>query len=335
MSKNFYLDAEWKRWIAENVLLGGDPEGMTKILVSKGFDEEHSRLEVDAARGHPYVIASKAVVQQLRKREWVLHNSRMLREAVDCSIAEIWNSIDNASFFRNYYAINRPLIIRGGASKWPAVQLWNEEYLISKAGHREVQIQSGRNSDTRYEINASTHREVLTFADFVTRVFRSGETNDFYMTAQNSDINGRVLEPLWPDVSPIPEMLEGDAKTGRMFFWMGPSGTVTPLHHDLTNNLMIQVVGRKRVKLIAPDYLPFVYNHFHCFSEVDAEAVDLQRFPLFKKIKVQDVTIGPGDILFLPIGWWHHVRGLDPTITITCTNFRGVSNQFSDLHPKL
>ena len=114
-----------------------------------------------------------------------------------------------------------------------------------------------------------------------------------------------------------------------MFFWMGPAGTVTPLHHDLTNNLMMQVRGRKRVKMIAPDYLPYIYNELHCYSSVDPENVDRDRYPLFDNVRVIDVTIGPGDILFLPVGWWHHVRGLDPTITITCTNFRGI-NRFTD-----
>jgi ribosomal protein L16 Arg81 hydroxylase len=36
---------------------------------------------------------------------------------------------------------------------------------------------------------------------------------------------------------------------------------------------------------------------------------------------VIDVEIGPGDLLFLPVGWWHHVRGLETSITMTFTNF--------------
>jgi len=27
------------------------------------------------------------------------------------------------------------------------------------------------------------------------------------------------------------------------------------------------------------------------------------------------------DLLFLPVGWWHHVRGLEISITMTFTNF--------------
>lgn len=149
------------------------------------------------------------------------------------------------------------------------------------------------------------------------------------MTANNADNNSEALIGLWTDADPLPSFLDPDSAAGNMFFWMGPAGTVTPLHHDLTNNLMIQIRGRKRVKLIAPEYLPYVYNHLHCHSRVDPENVDEERYPLFQNVHVTDVTIGPGDILFFPVGWWHHVRGLDPTITVTCTNFRGI-NRFTD-----
>jgi ribosomal protein L16 Arg81 hydroxylase len=34
------------------------------------------------------------------------------------------------------------------------------------------------------------------------------------------------------------------------------------------------------------------------------------------------VPLNPGDVLFIPIGWWHHVRALDVSMTLTHTNFR-------------
>ena len=247
MVQKQYIDSDWKRWIAENVLLGRPREELTRVLVEKGFDEAHSRLEVDTAANHPYLASAQAVVRQLAKRDWVLHTQRMLQESGVNPVAEQSDSIELTQFNEFYYAANRPIVIRGGANELPAIKKWTPEFLIETAGESEVEVQANRNSDPSYEIQNLKHRDRCRFGDFVKRVFEGGETNDFYMTANNSELNGKALAEFWPDTRPLPKMLSEDLAEGRMFFWMGPAGTVTPLHHDLTNNLMVQVAGHKRV----------------------------------------------------------------------------------------
>jgi len=84
---------------------------------------------------------------------------------------------------------------------------------------------------------------------------------------------------------------------------------------------MAQVVGRKHIRLIPPYELPHLYNHRHCYSQVNLDHIDYDRFPSFHNVRVIDVTLSPGQLLFLPVGWWHHVTGLDISITMTFTNF--------------
>lgn len=59
-----YIPAEWKRWIAENLLRGSDPDELSRLLVDKGFSESLSRLELDAALTHPYLDAARGVLAQ-------------------------------------------------------------------------------------------------------------------------------------------------------------------------------------------------------------------------------------------------------------------------------
>ncbi len=109
-------------------------------------------------------------------------------------------------------------------------------------------------------------------------------------------------------------------ETGLGFIWIGPKGTVTPWHHDLTNNLLLQISGRKRVRMVASHDTPLMRNHRHCFSAWGSD--DLLPGPARDgKPAVLECTIGPGDAVFLPIGWWHHVDGLDQTIGMSFTRF--------------
>ena len=46
-------------------------------------------------------------------------------------------------------------------------------------------------------------------------------------------------------------------------------------------------------------------------------------------VPVLDVELAPGEILFLPVGWWHFVEGLDISLTISATHVRWDNDFFS------
>lgn len=107
----------------------------------------------------------------------------------------------------------------------------------------------------------------------------------------------------------------------KISFWFGPRGTVSPLHRDDVNVMFCQVRGRKRVRLVSSAQLHRVYNERSFFSEVDLDRPDLERYPRFDGVRVLDGVVGPGEVLFIPVGWWHHVTALDVSISVAMTNF--------------
>lgn len=314
-------DDGWRRWIAENLLLGNPPEVIRAALVQNDFTEEEAAREVAGALASPYVLGGARIANRLRKREWTLRvYGRLAMMRADADVIQRRERLSRDEFFEQYYFQNRPVIITGMLKSWPACTKWDMEYFRSRCGDREVEVQFGRESDDNYEINGPKLKKLMPFREYVDMVEGAGTTNDFYMTANNASRNRAALAPLWDDVEPITEYLDGTSKdTG--FFWLGPAGTRTPYHHDLTNNFMAQVIGRKHVKMVPLHDTAYVYNTIHCYSEVDASDVDLDGFPAFRKAQVLDCTLGPGELLFIPIGWWHYVEGLDPTVTLSFTNF--------------
>ena len=88
------------------------------------------------------------------------------------------------------------------------------------------------------------------------------------------------------------------------YLWLGPMGSLSPLHFDRTDNFLVQVYGQKRWTLIAPRYNTDVY--FPCpqlsstvmhFSPVDIEKPDLSAYPRFANVTPVEFVMGPGEVL--------------------------------------
>jgi hypothetical protein len=245
------ITAEWKQWIAENILQWVDHDAIMTVLTRHGFSRECALSEVTEASMHPYVHAARSLARKLKKRDWLLEVYRRLSgESSGSDSVERRRGLNRDDFLREYYMTNRPVLIEGAIENWPALQMWTPRNLKERFATRVVQIQYGRKNDNRYEINSNRHKREMFFGDYVDLVTGAGETNDFYMTANNATRNSEALKELWDEIASIRMYLTQDT-TKKGYFWFGPAGTITPLHHDLTNNFMVQIYGRKQVKIIA------------------------------------------------------------------------------------
>jgi hypothetical protein len=324
------LDDEWRRWIAENIMIGQSPESVLEAMRSSGLSPDESSREIKAALESPYVKGSHLLRNRLEKRTWLLAVYRKINRLHPGS-GEIERRyrLPRQGFLREYYTTNRPVIITGMMDDWPAMRKWNLDYFAREFGDRVVEVQMGRTAGANYETEREKYVSTIRFGDFVEKVRSSGETNDFYLTANNNSSNRKVLAELWDDIVQIPEYLASDRPGG--YFWMGPRGTITPFHHDLTNNFMAQVIGRKRVK-IAPSWdLPIMRNYLHCFCQVDGRVAPPAKQPPLDEPQILEVILNAGEVLFLPIGCLHYVEGIDISVTVSFTNFV-FDNDFSSFY---
>ncbi|ADO72771.1 Transcription factor jumonji [Stigmatella aurantiaca DW4/3-1] len=108
---------------------------------------------------------------------------------------------------------------------------------------------------------------------------------------------------------------------GRPNMWLGPAGTITPLHRDLVDNALAQVFGRKRLMLFPPGQSKFLYTWSNSKlvdgARVDPDHPDLEQFPLFARARGIPCTLEPGEMLFIPAGWFHKVCSLTPSLSIS------------------
>ena len=104
----------------------------------------------------------------MRKREWILSLYRKLhRLHPEAGAVERRDKLPRDEFLREYYSLNRPVIITGMMDDWPALRTWNLEYFAERFGDREVEVQMGRDSTPNYEINSDKLVGRIRFGDFV------------------------------------------------------------------------------------------------------------------------------------------------------------------------
>jgi len=261
----------------------------------------------------------------LAKREWLLETVECQR-ALAPGIADIERrrNMGSEEFLERYYAVGRPVILVGELEGWPALARWTPDYLKAKIGSALVEYQGGRTSNARFEMEKDLHRREMPFDAFIESIQRVGDGNDAYITAYNSERNRQALAPLADDMEFLDRFLTREPPSPTGMMWIGPAGTVTSLHHDLTNNFIVQLVGRKRLKILPAAEVGRLYNHQHVFSQIadlDDPALDASLYPRLIGARAYEVVLEPGEIIFMPLAWWHQVKSLDFSVTATFTNF--------------
>jgi len=222
-------------------------------------------------------------------------------------------------------------VIRGFASSWGALDSWKDLNLfIASYGHRLVPIEVGSMSD------GTMKEELMTISDFF-ETFMIKSRNIGFWDIQTMQEKSSFIAYLaqFRIFDHIPELVSG--LEGISFLqgghieqnaWIGTGGTRTPLHFDSYDNILVQVVGVKYVRLYNADQSNKLYvinangstDKSFCrqgnFSAVNCEFEDTKKHPLCLKATYMDTILYPGDALFIPAGCWHYIRSLSTSFSV-------------------
>lgn len=210
---------------------------------------------------------------------------------------------------------NRPVLVKGGAAHWPALNRWAEPgYLTARTGAQKV--------------NAYPHVNYMT----VERHYVGRENVPFGEAWARATGDGDgVVAVAWPisnaTVFPAPDWVYenlGEDIPGFSFLrdtpaplyypaWRGfiYKGAGTGWHYHYTDcTLMSQVKGRKTVGLLPPDpetYAAVIGPFLSDSYFDDPSCLDAHNDRLSPLV----VTVEEGDSLFIPPYWWHGVEASD------------------------
>lgn len=220
-----------------------------------------------------------------------------------------------------------PVVLRQLVSSWPAVKACSQS------------VQSARN----YLLPLWSQKPVTVYVGDESingRFFYNDEFNGFNFrsgSAKLSEVFDRLSEEdrakdisaIYIGSTPVDEWLPGFRQQNSVAlptddalisFWMGSATTISA-HFDFPDNLLCVVAGRRRVTLFPPEQLENLYvgpidntPSGQAISLVDFDNPDLERFPKFDQAmkSATVLELEPGDALFIPSMWWHHIKALSP-----------------------
>jgi hypothetical protein len=219
-------------------------------------------------------------------------------------------------------ADGEPAVLKGVAADWPVVRAADPAaYLRAMAAPRPVHfMRAGPEIEGRMHYGATIDsrnfaREQASLPEFLDRL----EAERARPRPDALALQGM----------PPAEHLPGFAEANRLALlppavtprlWIGNAAKVAT-HHDPSENIAVVAAGRRRFTLFPPEQVANLYmGPFNPtpagvqVSMVHLTAPDLERYPRFAEAleAAQTAELEPGDAVYIPYHWYHHVEALAP-----------------------
>lgn len=233
---------------------------------------------------------------------------------------------DTALYFRQHIHTRRRPTIITGEKIGTVVDRWTSEYLATAVSDTPVSIHVS--SDRRLNfLSKNFLYKTLAFDELIHRASRESNEDCFmcadekyYLRSLGADVRKDKSDiqrqfPKLADDLIIPNYFDQERFFSSVFR-ISSHGIQIWTHYDTMDNILIQIRGRKRVVLFPPNDALKMYLSGDKSRVIDVHAPDTNVFPDFYKAERYEVTLEPGDILFIPALWFHNTEALGFSVSV-------------------
>jgi hypothetical protein len=227
---------------------------------------------------------------------------------------DIVDSISPADFKKNYLDKRLPLVIKGLTKDWPARKKWTPEYLKEVVGQQVVPLYDNAKADPSKPINSAVAQ--MPFNEYIDLIrSQPTELRIFFFNIF------KKAPQLLDDIVMPRDLMDGFLESMPAMFF-GGSGSVTFLHYDidLPHIFHTHFGGRKHIILFENKWKRRLYcvpNTTYALEDYDVAAPDTKRFPALDGVEGYELFLEHGDTLFMPTGYWHWMKYLDGSFSLS------------------
>ncbi len=252
------------------------------------------------------LIVITRLVIYLLKRTWRKTKCKLVWTPI--SAVERRSNLSYDEFIKEYASVGKPVIITDAMKDWTATTKWTFDFFKSECGAIECVVKE----------NNQYTESVMSIADYIDYMATNRDRNLYlanwfisYHPNLLQDYKEPIYFPNW--LLRLPKKLLRKYELDNPELFIGNKDTSVGLHKDPTNGSawLGMIRGRKQIVLFTPDQQEFLYD-----GKVDVFNPDLEKFPLYINTNPVEVILERGEILYIPINWWHHVRNLEDSIAL-------------------
>lgn len=236
------------------------------------------------------------------------------------SSIESIGEISPEEFRKNYLIPQKPVVIKGLADQYPAGKKWTIDYIKQVCGSVMVDVFDNSNSNKGSAFTVPDLK--MPFSEYVNTIVENKPT-----TLRMFLFNMFKSRPELRKDFPCPAIFKGVlGRIGYMFF--GAKDIKVRIHQDIdmSNVLLTQFYGRKKVVLIDPKYSELLYKlPYNTYSLIDLDKPDYEKYPGLQYIEVQECILEHGDSLYMPSGFWHYITYVDGGFSVS---YRKIAQSF-------
>ena len=222
-------------------------------------------------------------------------------------------TLSKREFIQKYFKPQKPVVIERFIEDWPAYAKWNLDYMKEIAGDKEVPLYDDR--PVKHDEGFNEPHAKMKMADYV-ELLKSGPTKY------------RIF--LWNILKEVPELQKDFSypdfglrlMKGLPMLFFGGEDSYTFMHYDidLANIFHFHFEGKKQCILYSQSETKFLYKIPHSLitrDDIDFADPDIKKWPALKHAKGHVTNLEHGNVLYIPEGYWHHMKYITPGFSMS------------------